>query len=75
MNPADQIVIVVDARPLTRGAGGIQRYLQTTLPVLINHAQYKVILYSDHPLPAEVIELYPGVVARSVRLPFLQALC
>ena len=43
-------ILVIDARPLARGSGGIQRYVQKLLPHLIATSHYKIILYSDRPI-------------------------
>lgn len=43
-------ILAIDARPLVRGSGGIQRYLKQVLPVLINSDKHQIILYSDRPI-------------------------
>lgn len=43
-------VLAIDARPLSRGTGGIQRYLQKSLPHLIDSGEFDIILYSDKPI-------------------------
>lgn len=39
--------IVIDARPLSRGFGGIQRYLEEILPYFVENKLFTVILYTD----------------------------
>lgn len=43
-------LLAIDARPLSRGTGGIQRYLDKLLTYLIADSNFEIILYSDHPI-------------------------
>jgi len=43
-------LLAIDARPLARDTGGIQRYLTEILPHLVNSEKFEIILYSDHPI-------------------------
>ncbi|RBP51494.1 glycosyltransferase family 4 protein [Arenicella xantha] len=42
-----RITLAIDARPLSRGSGGIQRYLKRIIPHLIASGEFDIILYSD----------------------------
>ncbi len=42
--------LAIDARPLGRGEGGIQRYLKCVLPYIIASNEFTCILYSDKPI-------------------------
>lgn len=39
--------LIIDARPLSRNKGGIQRYLEQTLPFVVTDESLEVILYMD----------------------------
>lgn len=50
MSTPNKKKLAIDARPLARGSGGIQRYLRKILSHLITSEQFKIILYSDKEL-------------------------
>lgn len=58
-------VIAIDARPLSRGAGGIQRYLFNILVEIQQHDRFKIILYCDHLPPKATIDKLPSLLIRS----------
>lgn len=61
--------LCIDARPLARGTGGIQRYLSEVLPFILQSGVCNVILYSDHSINGEWSTCFPDVKIRSVPIP------
>lgn len=60
----NRITIAVDARPLTRGKGGIQRYLQRVLELIGTSDEILLILYCDEEAPAGNFKSMPMVKIR-----------
>ena len=60
--------LVIDARPLARGTGGIQRYLKNLLPYLTCNDSFKLTLYSDHPIDISFLNDSQAVKIRYVPL-------
>lgn len=60
------ISIAIDSRPLTRGKGGIQRYLENVLKYLGGIENLDLILYSDRPLVYPDLETLPQVRVRVI---------
>ena len=44
------ISLAIDARPLARGTGGIQRYLRSLLPHIVEIGVFDIVLYCDQPV-------------------------
>jgi len=45
-----KISLAIDARPLTRGKGGIQRYLERVLAYICDSKEFDITLYCDQPI-------------------------
>ena len=67
--PAHKRIVVIDARPLARGKGGIQRYLSRLLPYLIDNNNFEIILYSDKPVSGLTKKQLNNVKLRTVNVP------
>lgn len=59
-----RITIAIDARPLTRGKGGIQRYLKKILDCVSHSQEIAIILYCDEKVPAHILKDMPPVKIR-----------
>lgn len=60
------ILIAIDCRPLTRGKGGIQRYLENILKYMGDTQNIDLILYSDKPLPEHQLKNLGAVRLRTL---------
>jgi glycosyltransferase involved in cell wall biosynthesis len=60
------ITIAIDGRPLTRGKGGIQRYLQSVLKYMAGAQNLDIIVYSDGPLADHQLEQLPSLRIRTL---------
>jgi len=63
--------LAIDARPLARGEGGIQRYLRKLLPTLIESGEYKIVLYSDHTILNLTAFQKTHITLREIQIPIL----
>ena len=59
-------LLAIDARPLSRGAGGIQRYLRKILPYIIENQAFKVVIYTDHPISTCFTKGLENIKIRSI---------
>lgn len=66
MNSDDHTIIGVDARPLSRGNGGIQSYAREIIERLADDLKpAKIILYCDRPIPGSEITKKSNVSIRN----------
>jgi len=59
-------ILAIDARPLARGTGGIQRYLNSVLPYLVFDTDLEIVFYSDHPLDQKLSGTFSNIKIRHV---------
>lgn len=57
--------LIIDARSLNRGKGGIQRYLEKTLPFVIADNNLDVTLYLDEKPEQQLLDRYSNLVSIS----------
>jgi glycosyltransferase involved in cell wall biosynthesis len=49
-------LVAIDARPLSRGYGGITRYTMMALPSLLTLPNVQLVLYTDRPIAREILD-------------------
>lgn len=67
-------ILAIDARPLSRGHGGIQKYTKEMLSLIVLAKQYKIILYSDKAIPELPENISKEITIRTIKIKLISRL-